>query len=44
VLIIGAPAKVARELTPEQIARLQGIAEHYIHQQQRHRTLLKRID
>ncbi|HSW08698.1 gamma carbonic anhydrase family protein [Aquabacterium sp.] len=44
VLIVGSPAKVARELTPEQIARLQGIALHYIEQAQRHRTLLKRID
>lgn len=43
VLIVGSPAKVARELTPEQIARLKGIAEHYIHQQQRHRTQLRRI-
>jgi carbonic anhydrase/acetyltransferase-like protein (isoleucine patch superfamily) len=44
VLIVGSPAKVVRELTPEQIARLSANAAHYVHQQQRHRTLLKRID
>jgi carbonic anhydrase/acetyltransferase-like protein (isoleucine patch superfamily) len=44
VLIVGSPAKVVRELTPEQIARLKASAAHYVHQQQRHRTLLKRID
>jgi carbonic anhydrase/acetyltransferase-like protein (isoleucine patch superfamily) len=44
VLIVGSPAKVVRELTPEQIARLKVNAAHYVHQQQRHRTLLKRID
>ena len=43
VLIVGTPAKVVRELTPEQIARLQAGAAHYVHQQQRHRALLKRI-
>jgi carbonic anhydrase/acetyltransferase-like protein (isoleucine patch superfamily) len=43
VLIVGSPAKVVRELTPEQIARLKASAAHYVHQQQRHRTLLKRI-
>jgi carbonic anhydrase/acetyltransferase-like protein (isoleucine patch superfamily) len=44
VLIVGAPAKVVRELTPEQIERLKASAAHYVHQQQRHRTVLKRID
>ena len=43
VLIVGSPAKVVRELTPEQIARLQLSALHYVEQQRRHRTLLKRI-
>jgi carbonic anhydrase/acetyltransferase-like protein (isoleucine patch superfamily) len=43
VLILGAPAKVARELTPEQIAGLQRIAPHYVAQAQRHRTAAKRI-
>ena len=44
VLIVGSPAKVVRELTPEQIARLKGTAEHYVAQQQRHRSLRTRVD
>lgn len=44
VLIVGSPARVARELTPDQIARLQTSAAHYVRQQQRHRGGLKRID
>ena len=44
VLIMGAPAKVVRELTAEQIERLQAGAMHYVAQQRRHATLLKRID
>jgi carbonic anhydrase/acetyltransferase-like protein (isoleucine patch superfamily) len=44
VLIVGSPAKVVRELTPEQIQRLKMSAAHYVQQQQRHRSLLKRID
>ena len=43
VLIVGRPAKVVRELTPEQIANLQRSAEHYVHQQQRHVHQRKRI-
>ena len=43
VLIVGSPAKVVRELTPEQIERLKGAAAHYASLQQRHRSLLKRI-
>ncbi len=43
VLIVGRPAKVVRELTPEQIAGLQGSAAHYVQQQQRHATQRKRI-
>jgi carbonic anhydrase/acetyltransferase-like protein (isoleucine patch superfamily) len=43
VLIVGSPARVARELTPEQIERLKMSAAHYVHQQLRHRSLLKRI-
>ncbi len=43
VLIVGRPAKVVRELTPEQIAKLQGSAAHYVHQAQRHATQRKRI-
>ncbi len=44
VLIVGSPAKVVRELTADQIARLQGSAAHYVAQQQRHARTLKRID
>lgn len=29
-MILGSPARVARPLTPEQIAGLQGIAQHYV--------------
>ena len=43
VLIVGTPAKVVRELTPEQIERLKSSAAHYASLQQRHRSLLKRI-
>jgi carbonic anhydrase/acetyltransferase-like protein (isoleucine patch superfamily) len=43
VLIMGAPAKVVRELSPEQQAQVQAIAGHYQQQLQRHRSQLKRI-
>jgi carbonic anhydrase/acetyltransferase-like protein (isoleucine patch superfamily) len=43
VLIVGSPAKVVRELTPEQIAGLQRSATHYVAQQQRHARGLKRL-
>lgn len=44
VLIVGRPAKVVRELTPEQIARLDWSAAHYVDQMHRHRTGLERLD
>ncbi|MBP6899613.1 MAG: gamma carbonic anhydrase family protein [Burkholderiaceae bacterium] len=44
VLIVGSPAKVVRELTPEQIERLKLSAAYYVQQQQRHRQQLQRID
>ena len=44
VLIIGAPAKVVRELSAEQISQLQASASHYVVQQRRHARTLKRID
>ncbi|MES2714890.1 MAG: gamma carbonic anhydrase family protein [Pseudomonadota bacterium] len=44
VLIVGRPAKVVRELTPEQIANLQRSATHYVAQQQRHASQRKRVD
>ncbi|MBT9596260.1 MAG: gamma carbonic anhydrase family protein [Vitreoscilla sp.] len=43
VLIVGSPAKVVRELTPEQIERLRWSAAHYVENAERHRTHLKRI-
>ena len=44
VLIVGSPAKVARELTAEQVARLEWSAAHYVDQAHRHRTQLGRVD
>ena len=43
-LIIGSPAKVVRELSPEQVARVRMAAAYYVKNAQRHRTQLKRID
>lgn len=42
-LILGAPAKVVRELPPEQLARLKQSAASYVKNAERHRTLLKKI-
>jgi carbonic anhydrase/acetyltransferase-like protein (isoleucine patch superfamily) len=42
-LILGAPAKVARMLTPEQIARINESAEHYVANAARHRRGTQRI-
>jgi carbonic anhydrase/acetyltransferase-like protein (isoleucine patch superfamily) len=42
-LILGAPARVARQLTPAQIEHLQWVARHYVEQAGRHRKGLKRI-
>jgi carbonic anhydrase/acetyltransferase-like protein (isoleucine patch superfamily) len=42
-LIIGAPAKVARELSPENIARLKISAEHYIERASTFKKSLKKI-
>jgi carbonic anhydrase/acetyltransferase-like protein (isoleucine patch superfamily) len=42
-LIIGAPAKLVRELAPEQIERVRAGAAHYVHNAQRHRAGLKKI-
>ena len=44
VLIVGSPAKVVRELTPEQIAGLDRMALHYVEQLVRHRDTCRRID
>ena len=42
-LIVGAPAKVLRQLSPEQSARVRAGALHYVDNAQRHRTQLKKI-
>jgi carbonic anhydrase/acetyltransferase-like protein (isoleucine patch superfamily) len=42
-MIMGAPAKVVRELTPEQIAGLQRAAAHYVANAQRFKAGLKKI-
>ncbi len=44
VLIMGAPAKVVRELSAEQIERVRRGARHYVEQARRHRDGLRRID
>ena len=43
-LIVGSPAKVVRELTDEQVARLKLNAAHYVENAVRHRADLVRID
>jgi len=42
-LIMGSPAKVVRELTPEQVQRLRQSAENYVSNAVRHRDGLRRI-
>ncbi|MDP1646584.1 MAG: gamma carbonic anhydrase family protein [Rubrivivax sp.] len=42
-LIIGAPAKAVRQVTPEQIERLRLGALHYVANAERHRRSVKRI-
>ena len=42
-MIMGSPAKVVRELTPEQIEGLRASARHYIQNAKRYRTGLKTI-
>ena len=43
-LIFGSPAKWVRELSAEQIARIQRSAAHYVDAAQRHQRGLRRID
>ena len=43
-LILGAPARVARTLTDEQVAQLQANAAHYVDNAARHRRGVERID
>ena len=42
-MIIGSPAKVVRELTPEQIAGMQRTAPHYVANARRFKAGLKRV-
>jgi carbonic anhydrase/acetyltransferase-like protein (isoleucine patch superfamily) len=43
-LILGAPAKVVRQLSDEDVARMKNGAAHYVQRQQEFSTHLKRID
>ncbi|MBV8620882.1 MAG: gamma carbonic anhydrase family protein [Curvibacter sp.] len=43
-MIIGSPARAIRQLTPEQIEGLRQSAKHYIHNAQRYKAGLRRID
>lgn len=43
-LIMGSPAKVVRELSPEQAQRLHRSAENYVANAQLHRERLRRVD
>ncbi|MBX3600360.1 MAG: gamma carbonic anhydrase family protein [Rubrivivax sp.] len=42
-LILGAPAKAVREISPEQLQRLKASALHYVEKAARHRAQLTRI-
>ena len=42
-LILGSPARVVRQLTPEQAQQVKYAAVHYVENAQRHRTQVKRI-
>lgn len=42
-MILGSPARVVRQLTPEQIAGLQRIAKHYVDNAERFRKGLRKI-
>jgi carbonic anhydrase/acetyltransferase-like protein (isoleucine patch superfamily) len=42
-MILGSPARVVKQLTPEQIAGLQGIAQHYIDNAARYRRSFHKI-
>ena len=43
-LILGAPAKVVRQVSPEQLERSRSAALHYVENAQRHRRGLRRLD
>jgi carbonic anhydrase/acetyltransferase-like protein (isoleucine patch superfamily) len=42
-MILGSPAKVVRQLTPEQLEGLRQSAKHYVDNARRFRTGLKKI-
>ena len=42
-LILGSPAKVVREISPEQAARMRSGALHYVENAERHRRTLKKL-
>ncbi|CAM3776142.1 gamma carbonic anhydrase family protein [Polynucleobacter antarcticus] len=42
-MILGSPAKAVKELSPEQIAGINDIADHYIQNAQRYQKTLKKI-
>jgi carbonic anhydrase/acetyltransferase-like protein (isoleucine patch superfamily) len=42
-MILGSPAKVVKQLTPEQIEGLRRSAAHYVHNAQRFKTELKKL-
>ena len=42
-MIVGAPARAVRQLTPEQIAGLRRSAQHYIDNARRFRATLKKL-
>ena len=42
-MILGSPAKAVKQLTPEQIAGLQRIAQHYVDNAERYRKGFKKI-
>ena len=42
-LIVGAPARVVRQLTPEEIEGLRHSAQHYVENAERFRTTLRRV-
>jgi carbonic anhydrase/acetyltransferase-like protein (isoleucine patch superfamily) len=43
-MILGSPAKVVKQLTPEQMAGLEASAQHYVDNALRFKNGLKRID
>jgi carbonic anhydrase/acetyltransferase-like protein (isoleucine patch superfamily) len=42
-MIMGSPAKVVRQLTPEQLSGLMQSAQHYVDNARRYRTGLSKI-